>query len=149
MSDLPPQPQSPLRIERVFAAPADRVFACFSSPADLKTWAWGDLSDDVAVEIDFRVGGRYRITTSRPDGQRWAFSGTYLEIVPDRRLAFTVHWDAPMGYEAPDEKVTVELAETEGTTRMIFLHEGVPGAEARQEHRRGWNNTLDVLSGLL
>ena len=71
-----------LRMARVFEAPVSRVFAAWIDPKDLEKWAWGDLGVNVRAEVDSRVGGRYRIETSRPDHETWAFSGTYVEIIP-------------------------------------------------------------------
>ena len=138
-----------LRIDRIFHAPVSRVFEAWRSPEALKKWAWGTLSNEVQVELDFRVGGRYRIGTSRPNNQTWTFSGEFVEIIPDQKLVYTVNWDAPMGYEAPDELVTVEFISSGETTKVSFFHEGVPDPKAREEHEKGWSNTFDVLESIL
>ena len=44
---------------------------------------------------------------------------------------------------------TVEFSEHDGGTQVTFVHEGVPGAAAREEHEKGWNNTFDMLDGVL
>lgn len=139
----------PTRIERLFAAPVSRVFAAWTTPEVLKRWAWGSLGRDVEAEVDLRVGGGYEITTKSPDGQAWRFSGKYLEIDPDRRLAYTLRWDAPMGYEVGEERVTVEFSDRDRDTLVTFLHEGVSGTVATQTHEKGWNNTFDMLEEVL
>ena len=138
----------PLRIVRRYAAPAERVFAAWSEPRQFQQWAWGSLGKQVRAEMDVRVGGVYRVRTTHDDGE-WVFSGTYLEVDPPRRLVYTVQWDAPMGYEAPPETVTVEIADTAQGSEVTFVHAGVPGAKARQVHEQGWNNTFDFLDRLL
>ncbi len=137
-----------LRLEREFKAPVARVYRAWTDPKILKRWAWGSLSNDVKADLDLKVGGTYRIETGGPEGQRWAFSGTYLEILPNERLEYSVQWDAPMGYESPDEKITVEFAGYGDTTRVVFVHDGLP-EHARQEHEKGWRNTFDVLDTVL
>ena len=97
-----------LRLEREFNAPVARVFEAWTDPKILERWAWGSLGDDVTAVLDLRVGGTYRIETGTPEGPRWVFSGTYLLVLPDERLEYSVQWDAPMGYESPDEKITVD-----------------------------------------
>ena len=99
--------------------------------------------------MDLRVGGTYRITTSQPGQATFAFEGTYEDVVPDRRLVYSLHWDAPMGYEAPDERVTVEFVGRGEQTDMTFVHEGVPHELARDTHEKGWGNTFDMLAQLL
>ena len=135
-----------LRMERTFDASVDRVFRAWSDPGELARWAWGSLGNDVNAEVDLRVGGAYRITTSQPGQATLAFEGTYEDVVPDRRLVYSLHWDAPMGYEAPDERVTVEFVGRGEQTDMTFVHEGVPHELARDTHEKGWDNTFDMLA---
>ena len=134
-----------LRILRTFDAPVERVFRAWSDPRALERRAWGSLGHDVLADVDLRVGGSYRIETSKPGKDTLAFLGTYQEIVPGRRLVYTLHWDAPMGYDAPDERVTVEFADGGAQTRVTFLHEGVPEQVARDTHETGWADTFDAL----
>ncbi len=138
-----------LRLERVFDAPVDKVFEGWTSPDALARWAWGSIGADVTADVDLRPGGRYEIATARPDGTTWTFSGTYLEVVKPTRIAYTVEWSAPMGYESPGEKVTVEFHAQGDRTAMEFVHEGVPNEKARQVHAEGWENTFDTLAELL
>ena len=142
------QPATPVRIVRDFAAPASRVFAAWTDPQQLGRWAWGSLGRDCTAEIDLRVGGRYRVTTSRPEGEL-AFSGTYIEVKPDERLVYTLHWEAPMGYDVREETVTVEFVDTALGSEVIFVHDGVELPEARREHAKGWADTFDSLKRLL
>lgn len=134
-----------IRLERAVSAPIDRVFRALSEPGDLERWMWGSIGSDVRATVDVRKGGRYRISTSRPDGQTWAMTGTYTEVVPDRKIAFTVVWEAPMGYEPIDEAVTVELVERGGETTVVFRHDGAFEAKARDVHAQGWSDVLDTL----
>ena len=136
---------TPLRIVRVFEAPVGRVFRAWSDPQELRQWAWGSLGKDVTAEVDLRVGGTYRIETSGPDQVPWAFTGTYEQIDADRRLAYTVEWTAPMGYESPGERVTVDFVDRGGQTEVVFVHEGVPDGIASETHDQGWNNTFNAL----
>jgi uncharacterized protein YndB with AHSA1/START domain len=143
------QRETHLRIERGFHAPVEDLYRVWTTPEDLVKWAWGSLGKDVTAEVDLRPGGHYRIETSRPDGSRWSFSGKYLEVVPRKRLVTTVTWHPPMKYESPGEKVTVEFHPLGRQTTVVFTHEGVPDADARKEHIRGWQNTFDHVERLL
>ena len=53
------------------------------------------------AEVDLRVGGASNIVMRSPDGQEIPCPGTYLEIVPDRKLVFT---DAYTGDWMPQER---------------------------------------------
>ena len=139
---------SSIRMEREFEAPVERVYRAWCAPADLEQWAWGSIGQDVAATVDLRPGGGFRISTARPDGTEWAFSGSYIEVVPNRRLVHTLEWEAPMGYEA-EEQVTVEFNDQGGKTAVMFIHDGVPDDRSREGHIEGWGDTFDMLGRLL
>lgn len=139
----------PLQISYTFDAASANVYDAWSDETKLKRWAWGSLSNDVQGDVDFRVGGRYRLSTASKDGERFSFFGEFLEIEEDQEIVYTVQWDAPMGYGPVDEKVTVEFCESNGRTKVNFIHDGVPGKVAREEHRKGWINTFETLDALL
>jgi uncharacterized protein YndB with AHSA1/START domain len=134
---------------RQFNAPVERVYDAWTTPGLLEQWAWGSLGCDVRAELQLRVGGTYSISTVRPDQETFTFHGTYVEVVPHEKLVYTLHWDAPMGYETPEERVTVEFAGKGDVTEVTFVHEGVPDLEARREHEKGWSNTFDALETVL
>ncbi len=135
-----------LRMERTFDAPVDRVFRAWSDPGELARWAWGSIGKDVRADVDLRIGGAYRITTATTGQAPLAFEGTYEDVVPERRLVYSLHWDAPMGYDAPDERVTVEFVGRGEQTEVTFVHEGVPEGIARDTHEKGWADTFDTLA---
>ena len=98
---------------------------------------------------DFRVGGVYRSETDSKTGDRWSFTGTYLEIEPNRKIVHTLEWQAPVGYDAATEHVTVTFeTDGEGTT-VEFVHTGVPDEASADGHREGWQNTFERLDEVL
>ncbi|NBB14954.1 ATPase [Caulobacter sp. SLTY] len=86
-----------LTVVRVFNAPARLVFRAHAEREHIMKW-FGPAGYPVTLcEIDFRVGGQWRMAMTAPDGtQNTPFGGTYLEIVPDRKIV----WDN--GFETPD-----------------------------------------------
>lgn len=54
-----------------------------------------------------------------------------------------------MGYDAPQETVTVDIEPDGAGSRVTFVHEGVPTADARAGHLEGWSDTFDALERLL
>jgi uncharacterized protein YndB with AHSA1/START domain len=138
-----------VEIRRTFETGAGALFAAWTQPQRLQRWVWGSLSNDVRAEVDLRLGGRYRVCTARPGGENWAMSGEYLQIAPNESLSCTLSWDAPMGYEAPQERVTVLFHERAARTEMVFRHAGLPTRAARDEHEKGWNDAFDRLAAML
>ena len=80
---------TPVEITRTFPAPPERLWHALTDPAALAAWFWPHL--DNTVDVDLRVGGRYRITGPRAG---IAVDGEYLAVDPPKRLVFTWQWDA-------------------------------------------------------
>ena len=76
-------------ISRVMNVPAKYLFLAHSKPEHLKRW-FGPVGYPVTFcECDFRVGGKWRMAMTGPDGvQGPLFGGTYLEIDPVRRIVY-------------------------------------------------------------
>ena len=150
-----------VRISRSFAHSSERLFAAFTKPELAARWMWAGLGSDPYAQIDLRVGGRYRIAITADSGNdSWpgderAMRGVYLEIKPDRRLVYTLHWDADVGYNRPcldsiDEAVIVEFQEIDVGCSLTFTHAGLPGDAASAEaHAQGTQASFDVLAAVL
>ena len=78
-----------IRLERVFDAAPEEVFEAWGDAESLAAWMCpGSDMASATVEVDFRVGGRFRIVMHGSE-QEFTQTGEYLEIDPPRRLAFT------------------------------------------------------------
>ncbi len=150
-----------LRVIRDLGIPVDRVWEAFVDPEHLGRWLWADHARNVTTEADVRTGGHYRCYTDAPDGDhdwpsdRWGVRGTYLEVIDRARLIYTLHWDAPVGYnesgdEVPDELVQVMFNEHPHGTRVTMIHGGLPDdGESARAHARGVEAMLDQLESIL
>jgi uncharacterized protein YndB with AHSA1/START domain len=131
-----------LRIRRVIAARAERVFEAWTRPELLQQW-WGPAGVRcIAAEIDLRAGGAYRIGNQLPDGAVVWISGDFEVVESPRRLVYS--WR--MGDE-PESRVTVSftpIAET--STEVMIHHELIPSDTVRDGHERGWQGCLDGLA---
>jgi uncharacterized protein YndB with AHSA1/START domain len=139
----------PVKIERRFEATTEQVFRFWSEPQLFGKWSWGSLGRNVEATADFRVGGVFRVETESKNGDRWSFTGTYLEIEPDCRIVHTLEWQAPVGYDPVPERVEVTLTAKGNGTVVEFVHIGVPDAESAKGHLEGWQNTMETLGILL
>jgi uncharacterized protein YndB with AHSA1/START domain len=136
---------SDLVVERTFAAPPTRVFAAWSDPELLRRW-WAAAPGWATpeVEVDLRVGGRYRLSMRDPEAPApYTVVGEYLEIDPPRRLVYTWAWETP---GAPDgdavSTVSVDFEEAEGGTRVVLTHRGLADADSVERHDHGWRAVL-------
>ncbi|HET7744728.1 MAG TPA: SRPBCC domain-containing protein [Gaiellaceae bacterium] len=108
-----------LHLERTVPASPAEVFAACVEPEKLAEW-WGPAGfTSPSVELDLRVGGRYRITMQPPDGDAFHLRGEFREVEPPRRVVYTFEWEEP----DPDDRETVaELSfvdDPEGTRVVL------------------------------
>jgi uncharacterized protein YndB with AHSA1/START domain len=137
-----------LHLRRLLPAPRERVFGALTRPDDVARW-WGPrLFTIPEIELDLRVGGRYRFTMQPPDGDRFHVSGEFLEIDPPVWLSYTFHWDPP----APDDRETVVTLTVDaiGEATELSVRQGeFANGDRLVLHRSGWRDSLDKLSALL
>ena len=136
-----------LEVRRTFKASAERVFAAWTTPEEMKRWsAPGPLTTPLA-EVDLRVGGRYRIGMENPEsGEQHVMTGTYREIAAPDRLVFTMSWEKP---DAPETLVTLAFRAQGGGTELVLTHERFPSEPMRDEHEKGWTGCLAQLAARL
>ena len=139
-----------IRIERTFAAPADDVFAAWTSPEVLRRWyPPGRDWDTPVAEVDLRVGGKLRIVMRSPTGESFGGGGEYQEVTPPTRVVFTWVWDQPK-IGTGIQLVEVDfIAEPDGSTTVVMINRGLTDEQARQSHREGWEGSFDNLARLL
>jgi uncharacterized protein YndB with AHSA1/START domain len=134
-------------ITRLVQAPPERVFAAWTTPAMMKQWsAPGDRTNPL-VEVDLRVGGRYRIHMAAPDGATSKVTGVYREIDPPRRLVYTWFWETSPSLG--EMLVTVDFHRRGEATEIVLVHADAISEEAASNHRNGWLSALPKLDRLL
>lgn len=113
-------------VTRVVNGPPRIVFEAFSQADLLRRW-WVPKSMGmtlVSCEVDARVGGKYRLVFDFGGPEQAAFFGTYTEVQPYSRLAWTNEEGGEEG-----SVTTVTFEEVDGGTRVV-LQESYPSKEA-------------------
>ena len=135
-----------LRIERLIAAPPERVFQYFTDRKLFASW-WGpEGMNSTAHVLDVRAGGAWRTTMHSRDGKNMTVGGTYRAVDAPRRLVFTWAWEDEKGARGFETEVTITFAAAPGGTKLTILQKEFESAESRDQHGRGWNSTLDKLN---
>jgi uncharacterized protein YndB with AHSA1/START domain len=136
-----------LRLECSFASPPERVFAAFGDPDSVAEWFGPAGYTCVVVELDVRVGGRYRFEMHPPDGAPFHLGGAFREVDPPRRLVFTFAYEQP---DPDDRETTVTLAfEPDGDGTYLVLEQEPFATDARHDlHRQGWTDSFDRLAAV-
>jgi uncharacterized protein YndB with AHSA1/START domain len=111
-------------ITREFDAPRHLVYRAWTEPAMVERWWHANRGRVTVVEIDLRVGGKWRYVMVADDGFEVGFHGEYLEVVPDERIVSTeVYEGLPEGVSEEDAATvnTVTFEEADGRTTVTLL----------------------------
>ena len=132
-----------LLIRRTFDAPASLVFAMWSDPEHFGNWVGPETFTCPVVEMDFRVGGKYRaMIRSEENGENW-FGGEYREIEENRKLVFTFTWDSGGPSDGLETLITIVFREHNGKTEQSFHQAPFIDVERRDSHVGGWTSAFD------
>ena len=136
--------ESTLRLQRILPAPRAVVWAALTDPEEIRAW-WGPQGYEARrVRFEPRVGGDYRIEMQPPEGDVFFLSGTFREVEPPHRLAYTFVWDPP----DPDDRETTArlvLEDRGGRTDVAFTQGPFATEGRRAVHEAGWTDSFDRL----
>ena len=137
-----------VRLHRVLAAPAERIYRAFLDPAALAKWLPPDGFTATVHELEARVGGRYRMSfTNLSTGHGHSFGGTYLELVPGERIVHDDRFDDP---NLPGTMLaTIVLKPVSCGTDVSIVQEGIPDMIPVEQCTLGWQQSLELLKRLV
>jgi uncharacterized protein YndB with AHSA1/START domain len=136
---------SPIVMRRTLkAATPARVFEALIKPDLIQRWMCPEVLTVASIENDPVVGGTFRLVMLEADGRTYPATGTYREIDPPRRLAFSWTWEneAMAGIET---EIAIELTPEGENTLFVMTHSGLPSEAERQSHQGGWTSAINQL----
>ena len=139
------QTREVVRVTKLLPASPEQVFDAWTDPESLAQWFLPGPVKIAPVEVDLRIGGRYRIVMlgEEAEFEHW---GEYLEIERPKRLVFT-WFSANTG--GGETLVTIEFEARGERTELVLTHEQLPDRQAAMQHEAGWTNILDALGSHL
>lgn len=138
-----------LQLEREFDAPRELVFKMWSDPAHFRNWAAPTGFTVTNLEMEFRVGGIYRVCLRSPEGEEFWIKGHYQEISEPEWFSLTTGWESPDGSVDHETLLTVTFEEAGERTRLTLRQTGFNSTESRDGNKGGWAEVLDSLFGYL
>ncbi len=145
-----------LSFTRIIDAPPSKVFDAWTKPELITQWFAPKPYTTPKAEIDLRVGGANNITMRSPEGQDMPNQGTYLEIVPNRKLVFTDAFSAGFvpNSGAPFMVGMIELEDAPGGKTKYTATVQHWTREATEQHKamgffEGWGQCTDQLNQLV
>ena len=137
-----------VQFQRVFRAPAERVFRAFIDPDAMVKWLPPHGFTGRVHDMDARVGGGYRMSfTNLGNGQSHSFGGTFVELVPGERIRHTDKFDDP---NLPGEMVTTITFKTVLVGTEVNIEQaGIPEVIPPEACCLGWQESLALLALLV
>ena len=139
-----------IRVERIFDAPPERVFAAYTDPELVPLW-WGQRGTTTIVdELDARAGGRWQFRNRLADGNEIVFRGYFREIEAPKRISQTFEWDGMPGYVSVDTVTFEPVGEqTRAVSTTVFHQAEERDGMLSSGMEKGMNETYDRLDELL
>ena len=112
-----------IAITRVFQAPRELVFDCYTKPELLKRWMFGPNGWAFEIcEIDLWVGGKYRYVWTGPENASLGIAGVFKTILPPEKIVNTQLFD--QDWTGGEAIVSLSLTEQHGQTTTVtrILH---------------------------
>jgi uncharacterized protein YndB with AHSA1/START domain len=135
-------------VTREFDAPKHLVYRAWTEPELVRRWWTAKRGTMTVCDMDVRVGGTWRwVMTTNEGSVEVAFSGEYLEIVPDEKIVSTEVYEAMPGAGAVN---SITLTEHDGRTTLEILtkHQNKANRDAHIESgmEDGLQDALDLMA---
>ncbi len=140
-------------ISWVFDAPVHLVWTAWTDPEHISKW-WGPRGFNAPPSsVELRPGGTFRVELNGPDGKIYPCTGTFSEIIPNKKIVYEGPPNEPAGCGAgipPQATVTITFTER-GDRTELTIHTLLESTEHRAAARaegfiEGWQQSLNRLA---
>ena len=108
-------------ITREFDAPKHLVYKAFTTPELIKRWWSAKRGEVTLVEVELRVGGKWRFVMVTEGGFEVGFHGEYREIIPNEMIVNTEVYEGVAGGDENAAVNTTRFVEEAGRTTLTVL----------------------------
>jgi uncharacterized protein YndB with AHSA1/START domain len=129
-----------VKYETHIPAPRATVFAFLLDPDKLMRWM------GTGAEMDPHPGGIYLL---KGVAGKHSARGTFKEVVPVHRLAYSFGWDHRAEVPPDSTLIEIDLEERGQGTLLKITQSGLPTQEERAAHAKGWTHYNDRLADVL
>ncbi|MGX1099197.1 SRPBCC family protein [Amorphus sp. MBR-141] len=137
-----------IRLHRVIATRPEKVYRAFIEPDAIASWIppYGYLC--TVHELTAEVGGRHRMSFRNfTTSESHSFGGTYVELEPGARIAYTDAFDDPN--LSGEMRTTITFTAVSLGTELSVEQAGIPDMIPPEACYLGWQDSLDKLQRLV
>jgi uncharacterized protein YndB with AHSA1/START domain len=148
---------SSTRVSRHLNAPRARVYRAIVDAKAVAEWMVPTGMTSHVHAFEGREGGAFRIslTYDEPTGvgkttaHTDTYHGRFVELVPNERVVEVVEFETPDPTLRGEMTITITLADADGGTDLVAIHDGLPNGLSPADNEAGWRSSLDKLAALV
>lgn len=148
---------SSTRIRRRVNAPRPVVYRAFLDAHVVATWMVPDGMTSHVHAFDPREGGSFRISltydapagTGKTSAHTDTYHGRFVKLVPNEQVAEVVEFETADPALQGEMTITIDLADAEGGTEVLAVHDGLPRGLSPADNETGWRMSLAKLAALV
>jgi uncharacterized protein YndB with AHSA1/START domain len=148
---------STTRISRHIQAPRSAVYRALLDPRAVPQWKVPHGMTCHIHAFDAREGGEFRIsltydaptTSGKTTSQTDTYHGRFAKLVPNEQIVEIDEFETDDPAMRGEMTITFTLADSDGGTELIAVHEGVPPGVSPADNEYGWRMSLGKLATLV
>src|SRR6266498_4252945 len=145
------------RIGRRVNAPRAMVYCALLDPRAVAKWKVPDGMTCRIHEFDAREGGTFRISltydaptgTGKSTAHTDTYHGRFVKLVPNEQVVEVDEFETTDPAMRGEMTITVTLADADGGTDLLGVHEGLPSGVSTADNETGWQMALAKLAALV
>jgi uncharacterized protein YndB with AHSA1/START domain len=133
------------------------VYHALVDPQAVAIWRAPDGMTSVVHEFDAREGGSFRVSLTydaateagKTSAHTDTYRGRFAKLVPDEQVVEVLEFETADPQLRGEMTITTTLADADGGTDVVVLHEGIPPGVPVSDNELGTRMSLDKLAALL
>jgi uncharacterized protein YndB with AHSA1/START domain len=138
-------------------APRAAVYRSLLDPHAVATWMVPIGMTSKVHGFEAREGGRFRISltydeptgTGKTTAHTDTYHGRFVKLVPNEQVVEVVEFETTDPALQGEMTITLSLADADGGTDIVALHEGLPPGLSPADNELGWQQALRKLAALV
>jgi uncharacterized protein YndB with AHSA1/START domain len=138
-------------------APRASVYRALLDPRAVASWKVPTGMTCHVHAFDAREGGSFRISltydeatgTGKTTAHTDTYHGHFAKLVPDERVVEVDEFETDDPALRGEMTVTITLADAEGGTNLLAVHDGLPPGVSSADNETGWRMALAKLAAFV
>lgn len=145
------------RVRRLIDAPRQRVYEALVDPDAVARWKVPAGMTCEVHAFEAREGGAIRVSLTyeaedragKTSGRTDTYRGRFERLVPGELVVEVDEFETGDPGLRGEMTSTIRLADADGRTELVAVHEGVPDAVRPEDNELGWQESLARLAALV